>query len=518
MTQLILGWFRSLVNTRGDITDLFQEAKKTSVELCNCLFNVIRQGLPVDLVNLAIYNSTNGDALLFAYISPERVMFPHQQFTWEREVKNELNESLKQEKILYFPDSINSNIVSRSNLVSKLPDPLSVIAVASELSEQIFSLVNCLSIGANCYSDDHLAFLKKNYVQITDLGKKISGLYKKEFFPKQLLDSERKYFISLAKNLADRQIIGSESGLKNVMRMVKDVAPLNIPVLITGETGVGKELIAQAIHLKSSRSDRYMSSINCAAIPDTLIESELFGYEKGAFTGASDIKVGYFENANGGTVFLDEIGELSLSAQTKLLRVLQTMEIKRIGGNKNISVNVRLIAATNRNIPEMIRNKEFRSDLWYRISIFPIHVPPLRERLEDVPALLSYISSQKYVEMGLKDKPVFAECAIAQLQSYDWPGNVRELTNVIERALILYKGTAISFPDLNPSFEKELTDSQVEKQALLTLDEMIKKHILRCLVESHGKIAGKGSAAEILGMHPSTLRAKIKKLGIRFKL
>jgi transcriptional regulator with GAF, ATPase, and Fis domain len=285
--------------------------------------------------------------------------------------------------------------------------------------------------------------------------------------------------------------------------------------MLFGETGTGKEVIANAIHMASPRSKGPMISMQCGAIPDTLLDSELFGHEKGAFTGASERKRGRFERADKGTLFLDEIGELSLEAQVKLLRVLQEKRFERVGGIKTVEVDVRVIAATHRDLEKMVREGEFREDLWYRLNVLPIRIPPLRLRREDIPSLVQYFVERKAQEMNLLHIPQIDNHTFQTLKSYEWPGNVRELQNVIERALILSRGTTLEIPDLiahNPLASTNQSTSRGE--AMLTMDQVAKRHILYVLGQVDGRIKGKGGAAEVLQMNPSTLRFRMNKLGI----
>jgi hydrogenase-4 transcriptional activator len=303
-----------------------------------------------------------------------------------------------------------------------------------------------------------------------------------------------------------------------VVNQVGQVGPLESPVLITGETGVGKELIARMLHGISNRSDGPFIAVNCGGLPESLLDSELFGFEKGALTGAVQKRAGYFEQADKGSLFLDEVGELPFQAQTKLLRVLQPQTFQRVGGSQPVSIDVRVIAATHRNIPDMIKGQTFRKDLWYRLNVFPIEVPPLRDRKSDIPVLVQYLINRKLYEMNLSFKPHLAPGAMEQLIEYDWPGNVRELQNVLERALILSKGAPLSFPNLVPKrTENSSADNctSFENGKFLSMEEMMTKHIYMGLKLSQGKIGGPGGAAELLKMHPSTLRARMKKLNIK---
>jgi transcriptional regulator with PAS, ATPase and Fis domain len=300
------------------------------------------------------------------------------------------------------------------------------------------------------------------------------------------------------------------------MQQVRQVAKTESPVLLTGETGVGKDVIANAIHHSSSRSDGPFISINCGAIPDTLIDSELFGHEKGAFTGALAQKRGRFERANTGTIFLDEIGELPLQAQVRLLRVLQSKEIERVGGVKIIPLDIRIIAATNRDLEEMIQQQQFREDLWFRLNVFPIRIPPLRERKSDIPALLQHFITLKSKELKLPAIPTLSPGVIDVLMDYHWPGNIREFGNVIERALILQPTGSLSFEYLNLSAKAGIPKYSEHTVATDNLDEAMSQHIRRVLAKTDGKIHGKGGAAELLGIHANTLRNRMNKLGIAY--
>lgn len=332
-----------------------------------------------------------------------------------------------------------------------------------------------------------------------------------------LLDDNRFLQRELSPGLKDA-IVGEGSGLRNVMEQVRQVAPLNNTVLLLGETGVGKEVIANAIHYGSTRCNGPFVKVNCGAISDTLIDSELFGHEKGAFTGALTEKRGRFERAHGGTLFLDEIGELPPQAQVRLLRVLQTRELERVGGAKSIPIDIRIIAATHRNLEQMIAEGRFREDLWFRINVFPIFLPPLRQRREDIPALTRHLVQVKCRELGLAEVPAIALGALERLMNYDWPGNVRELQNIVERELIRYKEGFLTFESLvSPPYTKKEQPSpnvDLENFKPVSLDEAIAQHIRKVLEFTKRKINGKGGAAELLRINPSTLRSRMEKLGV----
>jgi transcriptional regulator with GAF, ATPase, and Fis domain len=336
---------------------------------------------------------------------------------------------------------------------------------------------------------------------------------------KDMLDAENRELNRELTSTAGDEPIGAEFGLANVMEMVRQVAPLNSPVMILGETGVGKEVIANAIHRLSSRADTPFIKVNCGAIPEGLLDSELFGHEKGAFTGATAQKRGRFERADKGSIFLDEIAELPPQAQVRLLRVLQHKEIERVGGTQMIPVDVRIMSATNKNLEAMVRSGAFREDLWYRLNIFPIMIPPLRQRKDDIPALIHHFVEKKSKELKIHTPPLVSAQGVERLKAYNWPGNVRELENLIERELIrrrgLEDGGPLVFEYLGfPELREKKSDVSEDAHVLLHLDEVTSQHIRKVLSRTKGRIFGPGGAAEILGINPNTLRSRMRKLGI----
>jgi transcriptional regulator with GAF, ATPase, and Fis domain len=306
-------------------------------------------------------------------------------------------------------------------------------------------------------------------------------------------------------------IIGNSPAMNRVFRLLDQVCDSDSTVLILGETGTGKELIAQAVHEGSKRRDKKMIKVNCAAIPPNLIESELFGHEKGSFTGATDQRTGKFELADNSTIFLDEIGELPLDLQVKLLRVLQEQEIERVGGKSTIRVNVRIISATNRDLYKEVQEGRFRQDLYYRLNIFPIALPPLRERPEDIPILASYFLS-KYAKGVTK----FSKRAIKQMLNYTWPGNVREMEHLIERQSLLNKNAIINELSIS-KVAKTTVDDKGAPQKVKTIDENERDHIFAVLKLCNGRISGENGAAKLLGVPATTLNSKIKRLGLNKK-
>jgi hydrogenase-4 transcriptional activator len=320
-------------------------------------------------------------------------------------------------------------------------------------------------------------------------------------------------------------IVGEESGLLHVMERVEMVSRSDVPVLILGETGTGKELVARAIHNRGDRHNGPFIRVNCGAIPRELIDSQLFGHEKGSFTGASDTRQGWFERADMGTLFLDEIGELPLDAQVRLLRVLQDGFVERVGGAHLIRVNVRVVAATHRDLAGMVREATFREDLWYRIAVFPILLPPLRERPEDIPAMARHFAERAAVRFGLATV-MPTESDFVLLQSYDWPGNIRELGTVIDRAAILGNGrrlelaAALGLAAPQPSQAtilmtgSNVRDASPTSSSVATLDAAMRQHIEAALRATQGRVEGAYGAAKLLAINPHTLRARMRKLGI----
>ncbi len=339
---------------------------------------------------------------------------------------------------------------------------------------------------------------------------------------KALLEDDKQFLQrELSRSVSTTGIVGANTGLRNIFKMVDLVSPTDSPVLLLGETGTGKELIANIVHERSSRRNGPFIKVNCGAIPDGLVDSELFGHEKGAFTGAIFQKRGRFERANGGTLFLDEVAELTPSAQVKLLRVLQHKEFERVGGTEMIRSDARIIAATNRDMTQMIKEKKFREDLWFRLNVFPIHIPPLRQRKEDLPQLVRFLIEKKAIELKIFPTPQPIPGVLSRLTSWDWPGNVRELENLIERELILSKNDRVlRFDQLYITGEKPSAPFPVtteENMAASSLDDIMVEHIRKALSQTNGRIHGPNGAAKILSINPSTLRSRMRKYGIKFK-
>ena len=343
--------------------------------------------------------------------------------------------------------------------------------------------------------------MKQAQRKITSQLEEISAL-------KDQLEAENLYLRNELMNVSSfGEIIGESDTLKHVLYRVEQVAPLDTTVLLEGETGTGKELFARAIHQRSKRKEKPLVTVNCASLPGSLIESELFGHEKGAFTGALNKQIGRFELANGGTLFLDEVGEIPIELQAKLLRVLQEGEFERIGSPRTIKVDVRVIAATNKNLEEEISGGRFRMDLFYRLNVFPITVIPLRQRISDIPLLVEHFVKRFNKTMG-KNITRIPKKVIKQLESYTWPGNVRELENIIERAMIVSISSVLAVEQLQiPNY--------VHKERFQSLAELERDYIIKVLERTLWRINGSNGAAQILDMHPETLRSRMKKLGIK---
>ncbi|WP_343674565.1 sigma 54-interacting transcriptional regulator [Chitinophaga sp.] len=369
------------------------------------------------------------------------------------------------------------------------------------------------------YADQYGAFSPNQFALLTGvadmLGMGIGNILANEKIAHQQAEIEQlkndKQYLNQRTSAA--QLIGSSPEIQKIYKLISLVATADSTVIITGETGTGKELAATAIHQASPRAHQEMIRVNCAAIPATLIESELFGHEKGSFTGAIDKRIGKFEQADNSTIFLDEIGELSLELQAKLLRVLQEREIERIGGKGSIRVNVRIIAATNRNLEKEVQAGRFRSDLYYRLNVFPVSLPPLRQRKEDIPVLVTHFI-HRYAQETRKKVTNISQKALNSLLNYSWPGNIRELEHVIERAVLLSTGTTISQINL-PVNQTTLREDNFE---IVPLAAMEREYILKVLKICKGKVSGPNGAAIMLGLPPTTLISKMQKLNIKKEL
>ena len=507
--------------------------RKATLSLCGSLdievalrrcYEYVRLFIPIELMSLAILDPVE-NSLQFMALAGD-----HLPENYERIVH--LPEKAIRDRVALWKTVEAVQILGQPG--SPFPDPglpfpkaferivqngnYSYMGMILELEENRICSTALWTDGVNRYTDEH-ARLFRLLREPLAIAMSNALKHREVIRFKQMLADDNRYLLDELRSVSGTEIIGAELGLSMVMRMVEQVAPLDSPVLLLGETGTGKELIANAIHSSSPRNDGPFIRVNCGAIPETLLDSELFGHEKGAFTGATSQKRGRFERADKGTIFLDEIGELPPQAQVRLLHVLQRKEIERVGGTGPISVDIRVISATHRNLQEMIASGRFREDLWFRLNVFPIMIPPLRQRREDISALVHHFIERKSKELKLARRPLLVPGAIDKLIAYDWPGNVRELENTIERALILHRGAALSFENLLLSAVSEhgkVARGQSQDEPLVSLDEINARHIKRALEKAGGKINGPGGAAQILSINPYTLRKRMKKMGIPY--
>ena len=486
--------------------------------LMNCI-QYLKKVMPADWLDFCFYERDLVGLRMLALSSTFKAIKLDQLIHLPLEVRRHL-EWQENENIRVYNSLEKSPVFQR--VVAKYPqcfkaEDYSMIVMSMQIEGQrAFGDISLYAEGRNRYTEEDaqlFSLLNKPFAIAMSNALRHRELVK---LRDRLLDDNR-YLQNELIQLSGDEIIGSQSGLSDVMEMVYRVAPTDAPVLLLGETGVGKELIANSIQRLSHRRDGPFIKVNCGAIPDTLIDSELFGHEKGAFTGATSQKRGRFERAHNGTIFLDEIGELPPQVQVRLLRVLQNKEIERVGGTKPKLTDIRVICATNRNLKNMVKLGEFREDLFFRLYVFPIEIPPLKKRIEDVPALVSYFIEKKAKEMKIKAPLKLDQGAIEQLMTYNWPGNVRELENLVERALINNRNGPLTFK--NMFLIKDKVDSlkaSFKTDEVIPLEEAMSKHIRKALKVGNGKVQGPGGAAEILKIHPNTLRKRMKKLGILY--
>lgn len=485
------------------------------LEATSSLIKYINQYIKTDILILAIMEPAFKAQRFLCFATLEKAQWLDRLVPFPADIVKEATDVDISETLIweYSTDSIDPYIRSqfgieegdRSSLLLPLP-----------VGDEIIARLAFVKAGKGQYNQDQIDFLsplKESFAMVLSNSLKHREIAKL----KEMLADDNQYLREELHKLSDNEIIGQQGGLKQVMEMVSQVAPLKSPVLLFGETGTGKELIANAIHYASPRKNNPFIKVNCGAIPESLVETELFGHEKGAFTGALQQKRGRFERANGGTIFLDEIGELPLQAQVKLLRAIQHKEIERVGGTQTIPVDVRVITATHRDLEHMANNKLFREDLLYRLNVFPIVIPPLRYRKADIPLLVDHLINKKIREMKLGDSMRLAPGALDLLISYEWKGNVRELENVVERAIIRNQQGILRFDDLVATPETPSISAEQPSDTILPYSEMNRRHIQQVLKQTNHKISGKGGAAELLHLKVTTLRAKMKKLGIPFK-
>ncbi len=482
----------------------------------NC-FDYLKRFMPINAIYMNIYDPDMGAIRNIANKSEyaEKLWSSATVLTPEARAFVEEPKPSKVE-IVNRPEN---HIVGRLLWKSLRIKTFSVLVMFLEIEGEALGVVELFCKGRDRYSNEHARLLEFLHDPFA-VAMSNTLRYQELIRLKDMLADDNQYLNRELHHITGDEIIGERFGLSDVMEMVRQVAPLDSHALLLGETGAGKEVIANAVHYSSPRSGGPFIKVNCGAIPEGLLDSELFGHEKGAFTGAISRKRGRFERADRGSIFLDEIGELPPQAQVRLLRVIQNREIERVGGDKPIPVDIRIIAATHRNLEELVQAGIFREDLWYRLNVFPITVPPLRHRLSDIPALVNYFIERKSRQMNLQGHPVLAPGAIERLQAYHWPGNVRELENAVERALIRSRTALeepLGFEDFPPSAARARPPIvQDHPPKVLNLDEATKHHIRTVLHMTGGKVQGEDGAAAMLGINPSTLRNRMRKLGIPF--
>jgi transcriptional regulator with GAF, ATPase, and Fis domain len=479
----------------------------------------LKQHIPVSGMLFSLYDPDLNIGKVLASIWPptlqkpeETVFFPNEFWSW-------MKEKWRREPGTTIINDVDQEEVPVRQVMSMAwPADTSHLLMDLELEKKRLGVLSLFAEGKHRYTDFHAHLISLLH---EPFAAALSNILQHQEIQrlKDLLADDNRYLHQEMLRMTGDTIIGANFGLRDVMKVVRQVGPLDSPVLLMGETGVGKEVIANAIHFSSPRRTKPYIAVNCGAIPESLIDSELFGHEKGAFTGAIAKKRGRFERADGGTIFLDEIGDLPQAAQSRLLRVLQQREIERVGGGESIPVDVRLISATHRNLEEMVRSGRFREDLWFRLNVFPVVIPPLRRRTEDIPALVSHFVERKSRELKLQNVPQLAPGAVDQLRTYEWPGNVRELENLVERALILSQlpGNDGLLRFGLPSRSRvslKATATQKADGDIVPLDEIIAAHIEQAMDLSGGRVEGEKGAAQRLGLHPSTLRGRMRKLGI----
>ncbi len=510
-----------------DEKEFFQVA---TLKICSSLeadrflhdsFMYIRKYIPADFLCLTHYYPETRTQLVLAAASDIDISVSGMKI----DIPQEIHRSLVTTGDRIVITDCAKNFLPALPWIKKglLSEDSSILILRLLIDDEILGSVIFISQQNGVYNDEHarlLNLLKEPFA----VAFSNSLRFKELIELKNRLSEESRFFQDELQKMSGGEIVGATQGLSGVMEMVRQVSGLNSPVLILGETGTGKELIAGTIHRLSKKSSGPFVKVNCGAIPDNLIDSELFGHEKGAFTGALSLKRGRFERADGGTIFLDEVGELRLDAQVRLLRVLQEKEIERVGGTGPVRLNIRIIAATHRNLEALVQEGRFRQDLYFRLKVFPVMLPPLRERTEDIPVLLQYLIQKKTAEMGLGKVVSPDPGEIDKLLTYSWPGNIRELENMVEKALILSHGNRLIFdePVLNDN-EMGISESahivhkiNLNTNTYASLDDVIKNHIMLIMKKTKGKVGGENGAAALLRINPSTLRKRMHKLGIPF--
>lgn len=507
-----------------DEKDFFREATLRicgSLEIEKALWDClmyIRQYIPADFMRMSTYdpNTGIGEDIAEADINGGKILYRKlAALKDEHEAIMKIINSAHTAPVIVVADRVSEQPIFRSFSQFGVKPEASAMAIGPKPEWNMNGGIAVVSYSGEKYTEEHqrlFALLNEPFA-IAFIN---CIRYREVMRLKDILADDNRYLQDELREQKGEDIVGANFGLRQVMEMVRQVAPLASSVLLLGETGTGKEVIANAIHNLSPRRNGPFIKVNCGAIPESLMDSELFGHEKGAFTGALFQKRGRFERADGGTIFLDEIGELTPGTQLRLLRVLQEHEIERVGGADPIALDIRVIAATHRNLDAMLTEGKFREDIYFRLKVFPITIPPLRERSADIPALASYFIMKKSRDMGLVEIPVPAQGAIDKLMQYNWPGNVRELQNVVERAIILSQGKPLTFDEIGAAVSKPSAISHQIEASSFGFEEAMVNHIRRALAATGGRVGGDKGAANLLNMNPSTLRTKMRKLGIPF--
>ena len=513
-----------------DENEFFRQATLricSSLDIEKALFNClqyIRLFMPASMIALVLFEPGSGVLRHFVMVdhAGRKITIPPIRLSREAAKEIEAEVRSRDTRVVGWAakPSFNRTVLSPYVDLSNHSD----VSLALEIEDKHLGTLAIFTEGKTTFTKAHIhmvSLLREPF----SIAMSNALRYEEVVKLKDIVDAENRELNRELRHLSGDEIVGAEYGLKATMEMVRQVAPLKSPVLLLGETGVGKEVVANAIHYTSSSRGGPLVKVNCGAIPDNLLDSELFGHERGAFTGAITQKRGRFERADKGSIFLDEIGELPLQAQVRLLRVLQYKEIERVGGTKTIPVDVRIIAATHRSMEKMVQSGAFREDLWFRLNVFPITIPPLRHRKEDIPALVLHFIERKSRDLKIYPPPSVSAEEVERLKAYHWPGNIRELENLIERELIHKRGKEkngqLTFEHFDVTSETSETDDIGMRHegyhSTLAFDEIMSRHIRQTLQISKGKISGDGGAAQLLGINPSTLRSRMRKLGISFK-
>lgn len=497
--------------------------REVSVRICGSLeigkalmntFQYVSQVMPIDELIIVVYDWEMGCINIIAEADVSGARLASEELPLTPALQREIEKAEQAPRARKADQATDDPILSRIARHLKWP-PSSVLVNRLLIEGKYVGAFVASVAGEGRFTEEHLhAWALVNETAAIALAN--HQRYLEVTRLKDLLADDKQYLQNELRKGFREKLVGADFGLRDVMDKVQRVAPLSSPVLLIGETGTGKEVVANAIHDLSQKSDGPLIKVNCGAIPETLVDSELFGHEKGAFTGAIAQKRGRFERAHGGTIFLDEVSELPPQVQVRLLRVIQEKEIERVGGTRPIKVDVRIISATNRDLEMLIEKGQFREDLYFRLSVFPISVPPLRERKDDIPALVHYFIQKKAREMALAVVPALAPGEIDGLLTYDWPGNVRELENAVERAIILSDDRYLTFGNIAGREPSSGQRNPWGGQETDRLDRLEARHIEAVLAKAGGKVSGKGGAAELLGINSNTLRHRMRKLGIKF--